>query len=210
MGFIAPIAGLFGAADSGLSTAFGLVGSAVSAVGSIAQGNAEAAAANYSAQVAQNNAKTANQNANYSIAAGETKAYDQALAERAQVGAITAGLASHGIDVNSGSAEDVRVSEAEKAQTDVETVRQQAQLNAYGYRTQATSFEAQSQLDKAQAGFDTEGGFIKAAGGLLTGVAKFGGGFGGAGGGASGGGGGNTLVFGSNGNIDPLTGAAVA
>jgi hypothetical protein len=149
------------------STAFG-------AIGAISQGNANADAARYSAEVAANNAKIANQNAAYARAAGETKAYDEALKQRAQAGAITAALAANGMDVNSGSALDVRETGREVGETDVERQRSNAALQAYGYRTQATNFEAQSQLDKAQAENEATAGWLKGLGGTLSGLSSIG------------------------------------
>ena len=194
MGFVvAPLAAAIGVDAAGLSTGLGLVGAGVSAIGAISQGNAESAQASYEAQVARNNAITAGQNANYATAAGEQRAFNQALKERQQSQAVVSGLAASGIDINTGSAADVRTSQAAIGQQDVETVRQQAALTAYGYRTQATNYTAQATLDTAQAGFDTEAGWLKGLGGILTGAAKFGD-FGG-GGSGGGGGGGNNLSF---------------
>lgn len=181
MGFLAAIPTAVGIADAGasaggFSSALGLLGAGVSAIGSIAAGNQAAAQAKYEAQVSRNNEVIAQQNANYATAAGETKSYEQGLKERAEAGAVTAGLAAGGIDVGSGSAADVRSSQAAIGQTNVEQVRQTAALQAYGYRTQATNFGAQANLDTAEAGFDAESGFIKGAGALITGASKFGGG----------------------------------
>lgn len=197
MGFVvAPLATALGASEAtagALSTGFGLVGSAVSAFGAIQQGRAQAQMAEYEAQVARNNATIAGQNANYATAAGEARAYDQGLRERAQLATTTAGLAASGIDVNTGSAADVRTSQRGLAQTDVERTRQAAALQAYGYRTQQTNFQAQAQLDTAQAGYAREAGWVRGLGGLITGFTKFGGGFGSAGNGDG------TLNFGSPG-----------
>jgi hypothetical protein len=154
----------------------GLVGTGVSAIGAISSGNAQAAEANYQAQIARNDETIAYQNANYATAAGETKSYNEGLQQRAKAGAIASSIAAGGIDVNSGSAAQVRESQSELGLQDVETVRQQAALNAYGYRTQATNYQAQAQLDTAQAGYDTEAGWLNATGSLLGGAAKFGGG----------------------------------
>lgn len=151
-----------------IAAAASLAGTATSALGAITAGNANAAAASYAAQVARNNETIANQNANYAIAAGERKATDQALKERQQRAAITAGLAGHGIDVNTGSAADVRVSQAELGQLDVETVRQQGAVTAYGYRTQATNYGAQAKLDTMQADNDVASGWLKGVGSLLS------------------------------------------
>lgn len=166
---------LFGAATAGgISSGLGLVGTVASAFGAISQGNSAAAQAKYQAQVAKNNQTQAYQNANYASAAGETQSYEQGLKERTITGAIDAGIAAGGIDVNSGSAKDVKVSQDILSQQDVQQVRQTAALQAYGYKTQATNFGAQAQLDTAQAGFDQEAGWLNGLGSLLTGAVKYG------------------------------------
>lgn len=163
MGFLAAAAPFIGA-----------IGTGISAIGAISQGQQQAKAAEYQAQVAKNNETIAYQNANYAAAAGETQSYNQGLKERAQSGAIRAAIAGAGVNVNTGSAADVQVSQAELGQQDVEQVRQNAALQAYGYKTQATGFGAQANLDTAQAGYDEEAGWLKGLGGLVTGASKFG------------------------------------
>jgi hypothetical protein len=155
---------------SEIAAAASLVGTGVSAIGAISSGNAAAAQANYQSQVAKNNQTIANQNAAYATEAGTVAATDKAMAERAQQGATTAALAASGFDVNSGSAADVRTSQREVGDLNVERVRQQAALTAYGYRTQATGFGATAQLEQASAGFDTTAGYLKAGGSLLSGA----------------------------------------
>ena len=144
------------------------IGSVVSAAGTVASGFATAANANYQSQVAANNAQIAQQNAAYAIEAGQAKTEQQALKNASAGGAIKAAQAANGISVNSGSAVDVQVSEREKGTLDAETTLHNAQLQAYGYRTQATNFEAQSALDTQQAGQAEFGGILGATGSLLS------------------------------------------
>jgi hypothetical protein len=177
LALVAPLlaTGASAAAGAGtLATVAGLAGAGVSALGAIGQGEANSKMAAYQAQVSANNAITAEQNANYATAAGEQRATLQGLKERQQSQAVTAGLSASGIDVNTGSPAQVRESQAELGQEDVETVRQQAALTAYGYRTQATGFTAQQQLQQSEASYAPIAGFTTAAGDLLTGAAKFG------------------------------------
>ena len=145
-----------------------VAGSAFSALGSIQSGYASAAQADYEAQVAKNNAIIASQNAAYAAQAGEANAYDTGLNERAKSGAVTAGLAASGLDVNTGSAEDVRRSEAELGQTNVERVRSNASLLAYGYRTQSSNYTAQAGLKTNEASNDISSGYLKGFSSLLS------------------------------------------
>ena len=161
-------------AASTLATVAGIGGAAISGLGAISSGISQQHMASYQAQVAANNAITAQQNANYATAAGEQAATIQGLKERQTAGAVRAGLAASGMDVNTGSPEKVQQTQAETGVEDVETVRQRTALEAYGYRTQATGFTAQQGLEQAQASYAVPAGITTAAGDLLTGVAKFG------------------------------------
>ena len=151
-----------------MALAVGAAGTAVSAAGQIEQGQATANAANYSAEVAANNAKIANQNAEYAINAGQVKAADSSMKGAAVLGKIRAAQAASGIDVNTGSAADVQQSQAETSKLDTETVINNADLRAYGYRSEATGFKAQSGLDTAQAEQAPIGADIGAAGSSLS------------------------------------------
>lgn len=138
-----------------------------SALGSIAQGNQQAAAGKYNAQVQFNNAKIAQQNATFAGEQGAANAATEQQKTRAQVGEIKAAQAANGIDVNKGSAVDVRSSAAELGELNAITIRSNAARQAYGFQTQAASDMAQSQLDKQQAKYDRQAGYIKAGTTLL-------------------------------------------
>lgn len=152
-----------------------IASTAVSAVGAISQGNALASMANYQSQVSANNAQIAAQYAQQATQTGELQSYEEGLKQRQQQQAVTAGLAASGVNVNTGSPSEVRQSARELGVLDVETVRQQAALQAYGYRTQQTSFEAQSQLQSAEAGFAQTAGWLQGVGSLISGGAQIGG-----------------------------------
>ena len=115
-----------------------------------------------------NNAIIAQQNANYAIQAGEVQTANQGLKERSEAGRLTSQIAANNLDVNTGSARDVRTSQAEIGQQNVNQVAQNAQLTAYGYRTQASSFEAESKLQQAEAPLDVTGGVLSGLGTLAA------------------------------------------
>lgn len=149
----------------------GIAGAVASAGGALYSGAAQSSAAQYNGQVAANNATIANQNAVYAQAAGSAKQQTQGLQDAERLASIkSAGLAANNIDVNSGSAVTVQKSQRELGNLDQETVQNNALLQAYGYRTQATSDTAQSQLYKTQASTDLIGGDITAGGDLLRGA----------------------------------------
>jgi hypothetical protein len=157
-----------------LALVAGLAGAGLSAAGTIEGGQATANAANYNAQVARNNETIANQNANYSIAAGEQQAANLSLKNAAVSGKIKAGQAASGVDVNTGSAPKVQASERETGQLDTETVLNNSELQAYGYRSQATGFEATAGLETEEAEQAPEASDIAAAGGLLGSASSLG------------------------------------
>lgn len=147
-----------------------VAGTAVTAFGQVEQGQATANAANYQAQVAQNNAQIAEQNAAGAVMAGQQQAAASSLKSAGTAGQIKTAQAASGIDVNTGSAVDVQQSQREQGQLDAETVLHNAQLEAYGYRSQATGFQAQAGLETATAEQAPIGAGIGAAGTILQGA----------------------------------------
>lgn len=139
-----------------------------SAAGSIAQGRATSASDKYNAQIAQNNAIIAQQNAAFEGEQGAANAGIEQQKTRAQVGDIKASQAANGINVNTGSAVDVRAGAAELGKLDAITIRSNAARAAYGYQTQAASDSAQAQLDRAKAKNASTAGYINAGTTLLN------------------------------------------
>ncbi len=153
-----------------LAIASTVIGAGVSAIGAIQQGKAQEAASNYQAAVAANNAKIAEQNAQLAAQTGEAKAEATSLQNREQLGHILAAQAASGVDVDSGSPVDVRVTQRETGRLSQETDVYNAALQQYGYRTQGAGYQAQSQLDRAQAQSAARAGPLTAAGSLLGGA----------------------------------------
>ncbi len=176
------------AALPAIAAVAGIAGAGVSAYGAYEQGQAakeagaaQAASANYSAQVAANNAAIAEQNAQHAEAAGRAQAEAVSLKGAQTSARIKVAQAASGIDVNTGSAVDVQESQGEKNTLDTETVMSNAELQAYGYRTQGTGYTAQSALDTATAeqapigaSFAASGDYLKGGGGLLSSISSVG------------------------------------
>lgn len=163
MAFLAPIA-----------APLAIAGALTSAVGTVESGYATSNAAAYSAQVAQNNAIIANQNATYAEAAGEAQAAATSLKGAAASGKIKAAQAASGIDVNTGSAVNVQASERETNVLNTETVLNNAELQAYGYRAAATGYEATAGLETQEAEQAPIGAIIGAGGNLLSSASSVG------------------------------------
>lgn len=152
-----------------------LAGAGVSAVGTIASGEANQASAAYQATVAQNNAVIANQNAVQAEQAGNAAAQNQSLKGAAALGKVKANQAASGIDVNTGSAVNVQVGEREANQFSTENVFHNDLLQAYGYRVNAENATAESQLDTAKSEEAVPAAALSATGGLLSSAASVGG-----------------------------------
>ncbi len=157
----------------------GAVGTVVGAAGTIMGGQQAAAAAkasaSYNAQVAENNRKIAEQNAEYATRAGIAKAERESLKGRVALGKIKAQQAASGIDTGFGSAVDVQEGARQANVLDVANVVQNAQLEAYGYRSQATNFDAQKGLYELQgSNVSSTGSTMSGLGTLLSGAGSLG------------------------------------
>lgn len=153
----------------------GGLGVATQAFGSLESGRATAQADSYRAQVAANNAALARQQGTLDIQAGEIQAQEHGLKTRATVGQEKAAQGAAGIDINSGSAADVRAGTAATGIVDMSAIRSNAAKKAYADEVQANSDTAQGQLD-TMAGEQAEtGAEIGAAGTLLSGASTVGG-----------------------------------
>jgi hypothetical protein len=135
----------------GVSMATSLGGSIMGGIGQQGQLSASADQARYQAQVAENNRTIADQNARYARQAGAGNAQAQDFQTRAQLGTATAAQGAAGVDVGSGSPVEVRSSIQQLGRLKTLQEIQQAETQAYGYQTQATSFGAQAGLSRAQA-----------------------------------------------------------
>jgi hypothetical protein len=149
-----------------------LAGAAVGAIGTYEQGMAQSKAMAYQAQVASNNAQIAQEQASLATQKGEQQATQIGLANRARQGSINAAMAANGVDVNSGSATNVKQSADILGMQDVQTARSNAAIENYGFRSQAMSYQAQSGLDTAEAKQAKQGAIWGAVGSLLGGAAS--------------------------------------
>lgn len=178
LGASAATAATLGTIASVAGTAFSVLGALKAAQGSKFSAQASAGASRYNAAVATNNAIIARRNADLAGQQGSAEVAQQQQETRAKVGALRASQAASGIDVNSGSAVDVRSSAAETGQLSAINIRANAARKAYGYQQNASDYDSQSGLYKAQAKNEIAGGDIEAQSTLLGGLASAGSGFG--------------------------------
>lgn len=144
------------------------------AVGSYQQGQAAESAAKFNAQVARNNEIVAQQNEQYAIQAGIQKAAMESMKGRAVLGKIKASQAASGINTDEGSALDVQQGAREANVLDTATVLHNAQLEAYGYRSQAANFQSQAKLKEMEGGAAASAGNVGALSTLLSGAGSLG------------------------------------
>lgn len=146
------------------------IGTGVAIMGQQSQAKAASQAANYNAQVQERDSQVAQQNAKLSSEAGTQQVEAYELKARAQAGDIKANQGASGVDVNSGSFQQVRQSQDELSQVDALTIRSNATKEAYGYETQAQGYTAQSSLDTAEGKNAITAGNYASAGTLLSGI----------------------------------------
>lgn len=154
--------------------ALSAIGAGISAVSTVAGGFASRNQASYQAAIAKNNQTIAIQNAARAEQAGMVQAEAQGRKGAAREAGIKVGQAASGLDVNKGTPVDVQAGQRETDQLDTETVLSNAELHAYGYRTQAMNFEAEEKLDRAKADNAVPASLLKAGGGLLSNASSIG------------------------------------
>jgi hypothetical protein len=144
------------------------------AYGMYQQGQAAKEASAFNAQVARNNETVAQQNEQYAIQAGIQKAAMESMKGRAVLGKIKASQAASGINTDEGSALDVQQGAREANVLDTATVLHNAQLEAYGYRSQAANFQSQARLKDMEGSAAASAGNVGALSTLLSGAGSLG------------------------------------
>lgn len=147
-----------------------IAGAALSAASAISTGITQKNEATYQAQVAQNNATIARQNAQAAQQAGSAQAQAQGLAAAEQLGGVKAAEAANNVDVNTGSAAVTQESQRETGALSQQTIENNALLQAYGYQSQATGFQAEAGLENYAASTAVPGAVLSAGGSLLSGA----------------------------------------
>lgn len=129
------------------------VGAGVSAYSAHEQGQAQAAAAAYQAQVAKNNQTIAQQYAANATARGNALAAEKQREVSAKEGMVRAAVGASGLDPNAPGSSALRLQEdtARLGALDVETIRNNAAREAYGYQVQGVSFAAQAGLLESES-----------------------------------------------------------
>lgn len=151
------------------------IGGGIGAIGSLMGGEAQKNAYTYQANVAQMNAKIAQANAAHAIQVGESEAQISGMQTRAQIGETKAIQSGSNLDVNKGSAVDVRSSEADIGQENQMTIRSNAAWTAYGFEVKGAEDTAQANLDMMAGENAKKAGVLGAISSLLGGAGSVGG-----------------------------------
>lgn len=161
----APIIGAISLAASAASAVVGTIGTVMA-------GQAQAKQAQYQAGIARFNQQVALQNRDYDLAKGETQAqiYGRAAAQR--MSAIRARIGASGVDIGSGSAQDVQTSQQLITSTDLQQIRANAARAAYGDEIRGIEAGAQAQMYTSAAEGIERALPFQAAGSLLSGAAS--------------------------------------
>lgn len=144
----------------------------VQAAGQLSASQAAARSAGYNSAIASENAGIASTNAALVGAQGESDVAVQGAKNKAQIGSTLANQGASGVDVNSGSAVDVRQSEAKIGMLNELNIRSQAAQRAYGFQTASASDKAQAAADSAQSSNDKTAGLIGAGTSILGGASQ--------------------------------------
>lgn len=137
-----------------------------------ASADARVQSAQYQAAVAANNAKISEQNATYAIQKGDQQAQIRMIQRGQQMGSARAAMAASGVRLDSGSPLNVQGDIAAIGHFDVETIRNNALREAYGYRVTGLGYTASSGLNTMQAGYENTAGKMGVMTSLVSGAAS--------------------------------------
>jgi hypothetical protein len=160
------LAGALADASVGTSLASGGVG----ALGAIRSAQAQGDAYKYQAQVDLNNQQLAGYYANQTAAAGQAKLSEEQQKQAQQMSLIRASQAASGVDVASGSSEDVRRSQEILNNLDALTIMSNTAQQVYGYQVSGTSEANQAGLEQLGASQTGAESVLGASSSLLSGA----------------------------------------
>lgn len=142
------------------------------AAGQMQQAQAASSAAKYNAQVAEMNAQLADRRAKDAIERGKVEEQRKRQEVAAIRGRQVAALAANGVDVSFGSPLDTIVDTAVLGELDALTIRTNAYRESYDHQVDAVNKRAGATLERMKAKSALQGGYLAAAGTILTGAGK--------------------------------------
>lgn len=155
-----------------LSLIAGIGGTALSAIGSIQQGNAQADAARYQAAVDRNNAIMANRASKDALQRAQSEEQAQRRKTADAMGRARAAYASRGVEGDFGSPLATLGDIAQFGELDAQTIRGNAQREALGYEAQAGNFASSASFKEKSAASYQTAGFLNAGSTALSGASS--------------------------------------
>lgn len=147
-----------------------LLGAGIKAQGALQEGQAKLEQNQFQAGIAQKNKQIALQNADYSRKVGEVDAQTSGLKTAQVLGQQKASQGGSGLDVNFGSAVQVRDSTHEIGWHDQQVIRSDSARRAYAFEQEASTQEIQSQMYTRAGANAVQAGNINAASSILGGI----------------------------------------
>ena len=139
-----------------------------------AAGKAAQNSANYNAAVSRNNAIIAQRNAQLAAQEGNAEVAAKQAETKAKIGAIAAQQGGSGVNMNTGSAVDVRSSASQTGQLSALNIRSSAVRKVYGYKQQESDYLSQAGLQEAEGKNARTAGDMNATTTLLGGLSQAG------------------------------------
>jgi len=153
--------------------ALSLIGTAISAVGQIAAGKAQASADEYQAQIALRNAKIQDENAQRALKRTQIEAQTEDLRAAAILGEQTATQGASGLSISSGSFRRVRKSTRKVGRLSSLNIIQGGEIEAFNSRVDAANFRANAEGYQASARNAKSVSYFGAATSLIGGATSF-------------------------------------
>lgn len=148
------------------------IGAGVSAYGSYQQGQAQKAQADYQAKVNENNAKLANWQADDSRVRGQEAEANQRRKAGMFLESQKTSLAGQGFDIYDDTGQMVMNDTVTLGEIDAQTIRKNANREAFGYESQAANFMNQSSLSKAAGENAVTSSYINMGSTLFSGASS--------------------------------------
>ena len=127
------------------------MGAATSVVGAYNSASMQKDSLGFSAAIADINARMAEQSAQVELQRGEREYQSSRLKTAGLKGRQRASLAANGVDLGVGSAAEILTSTDVMGEIDANTIQANAVRSAWGYRTQATSYQNEALMKRASA-----------------------------------------------------------
>ena len=149
-----------------------VAGSIMGAVGADFSADASSEAYKYKAGIALMNQRISKQNAAWAREAGDINAEMSGIKSRQQIGGTKVHQAASGLDVNTGTAAQVREDQGAVAKFDQDMIRYDASKTAYGYEAKAAADEAEAQMDMAASSNAKKAGKLGVISSILGGASS--------------------------------------